>query len=119
MFESENELVSILNEYDQTIHDCVLGRTSFQEFVAKYDNFYAAYALDSHESTPEEKKLLEKYQSRIAVHREIWERVIAGGLCSEEDANKDSYIQNGRFGSEVAMKRLKEISAKYFNNFSL
>lgn len=97
------------NEHDQLIRDCVSGRISFREFLNKYDTFYMTYALDGHESTPDEKELFEAHEGRIAPHRKVWERIIAGGLCADEDAHKELYIQAGRFGSDEGLRRLREI----------
>jgi hypothetical protein len=110
IFGSEEELLSTLDRHDQLVHDCVSGRISFQEFLDRYDTFYMTYALDDHESDPEEVALLEVHKDRIAPHRKIWERIIGGGLCTDEDARKDSYIQAGRFGSDEGIRRLEEIS---------
>jgi hypothetical protein len=110
IFGTEEELLSALDQHDQLVHDCVSGRISFQEFLERYNTFYMTSALDGHESDPEEIALLEEYKDRIAPHGKIWERIIAGGLCTDEDARKESYIQAGRFGSEEGLKRLKEIS---------
>jgi hypothetical protein len=110
IFGSEEELLSTLDQHDQLVRDCAAGRISFQEFLDRYDTFYMTYALDGHESDPEEKELLEVHKDRIAPHREIWERIIGGGLCADEDAQKELYIQAGRFGSGEGLRRLGEIS---------
>lgn len=110
IFESEEALLATLNLYDDYVRDCVLGRISFEEFLEKYHNFYMTYALDGHESDPEERALLETHGDRIVLHRQIWERIIGGGLCSDEDAGKESYIQAGRFGSGEGLRRLRKIS---------
>jgi hypothetical protein len=109
MFESEEDLLSTLDDYDQLIRDCVSGRISFQEFLNKYGTFYMTYALDGHESSPEEKELFEAHEDRISLHRRVWERIIGGGLCADEDAQKELYIQAGRFGSDEGLRRLREI----------
>ena len=113
MFESENDLLSTLEKHDQLIDDCVSERISFSEFLEKYDTFYMTYALDGHESDLEEQTLFETYEIRIAPHREVWDRIIGGGLCADEDAQKESYIQANRFGSVEGLKRLKEIYEKF------
>ncbi|HLM62154.1 MAG TPA: hypothetical protein VK308_15225 [Pyrinomonadaceae bacterium] len=112
MFESENDLLSTLEKHDQLIDDCVSKRISFSKFLEKYDTFYMTYALDGHESDLEEQALFETYENRIAPHREVWDRIIGGGLCADEDAQKESYIQANRFGSDEGLKRLKEIRGK-------
>jgi hypothetical protein len=59
----------------------------------------------------QEQTLLEKHQDKIAPHWEVFEKL--SGLCSDEDALKESYIQANRFGSDEGLRRLKEISKKY------
>ncbi len=114
MFTSSNDLLSTIEQYDQLVFDCTAGRISFIEFLERYDAFFVAYALDGHESDDEERNLFRSYDHRIAPHREIWEKIIAGGLCSDDDAQKESYVQAGRFGSDVGLKRLREIVEKHF-----
>ena len=114
IFQSEEILLFLLGEYDQLILKCVSGDISFQEFLYKYGDSYMVYALDGHESDPEERCLLEAHEDRIAPHREIWERILADGVCSDEDARKEMYIRAGRFGSDEGMRRLREIGEKYF-----
>jgi len=113
MFEHEDDLLSTLDKYDQIIRDCILGRISFREFLEKYETFYMYYALDGHESGLEEQTLLEKHENRIAPHREVWENIIGGGLCFDEDAQKEEYIQANRFASDEGLKRLSEICNKF------
>jgi len=91
IFDSENELLSTLDKYDQLVRDVVSGRLSFSGFLTEYDNFYMSYALDGHESGPEDRVLLSRHEDRIAVHREIWETVLSG-LASDEDAAKDCIV---------------------------
>jgi hypothetical protein len=110
----ETELLSTLDEHDQMVRDCAAGQLSFQDFLGKYDNFYLVYALDGHESETNEQKLFQKYENRIAPHREVSEMLEY--LCSDIDAVKDVYIQANRFGSEEAVRRLKQISKKYLES---
>jgi hypothetical protein len=112
MFESESDLLSTLEKHARLIDDCASERISFSGFLEKYDTFYMTYALDGHESDRDERTLFETYENRIAPHREVWERIIGGGLCADEDAEKESYIQANRFGSDEGLKRLKEINRK-------
>jgi len=112
MFNSEDAMLSAIERYDRLISDRVANAISFSEFLEEYYTFYMTYALDGHESDLEERLLIEKHENRIAPHREVWEKIIGGGLCSDEDAQKESYIQAGRFGGDEGLKRLKEISRK-------
>jgi len=116
LFESEEELLATLDEHDQLIRDCVSAHISFLEFLDRYDDFYMTYALDGHESRVDEKEILAVHEKRIAPHREVWERIITGGLSAEEDAQKESYIQAGRFGSDEGLRRLGEIAHSLLEN---
>jgi hypothetical protein len=110
--ESEKDLLSTLDKYDQLISDCVSERISFQEFLKKYDDFYGYYALDGHESDLEEQRLFNTHKNRITPHLEVWESIMSG-LCADEDAQKEAYIQANRFGSDEGFRRLKVIGEKY------
>jgi len=112
---SDEKLLSALDKHDQLIRDCVAGRILFRIFLEHYNNFYMFYALDGHESGPEEQALFASHENRIAPHREVWDSIILR-LCSDEDAPKESYIQAGYFGSDEATKRLKAISERYLDS---
>src|SRR5690606_10181640 len=70
----EAELLRVLDLHDQLVASCARGELSWDEFDRAYDSFYPRYPLDGHESDAEELVLFEKYASRIALHREIWEQ---------------------------------------------
>jgi hypothetical protein len=111
MSETEKELLLEFDKHDQLIRDCALGRLSLLDFLDKYNNFYVYYPLDGHESDVEEQNLLVMYEDRIVPHRELFYQL--SNICSDEDARKDAYIKAGRFGSDEALNRLKEISKRY------
>jgi hypothetical protein len=115
VFSSEDNLLSILRDKETLILNCNNGEISFQEFLSKYDNFYMKFALDGHESDEEELDLLHRHKSKIKLHKNVWELIIAGGLCSEEDAVKEEFIKNGRFGNTEGLRRLKLIANEYFS----
>lgn len=112
IFSSEQEFLQTIEKYNQVIKNCVEEKITFQKFLDKYDSFYGYYALDGHESDLEEQEMFEKYEIKINIHLEIWEKVLTG-ICSDEDAVKESYILANRFGSIEGLRRLKEISKKY------
>lgn len=114
IFKSENDLLATLDRHDKLVRDCISNQISFSDFMKQYDNFYMSYALDGHESTPAELQILLTHENRIAPHREIWEKVVAGGLTADENALKTEYIEAGRFGSVEAEKRLAAIADGYF-----
>ncbi len=108
MFESESALLETIVEHDKLVRLCVSGELLFSEFCDKYNDFYAYYALDGHESDEEERAILEKYEGRIEPHRVIAYDIL-GKVCSDSDAEKESYKQAGRFGSTEAVNRLKNV----------
>jgi hypothetical protein len=105
MFGSEQELIEQLDVHDELVRQCAAGKLSFDDFCARYRDFYAYYALDGHESDQEERALFEKYEDRIEPHRIIAYDIL-GRVCSDEDAQRETYIQAGRFGSKEAVRRL-------------
>lgn len=109
MFESEADLLETIEKHDALVRQCVSGALGFLEFCETYNDFYAYYALDGHESDDEERLLLEKYDFRIVPHRVIACDIL-GLVCSDEDAKLNSYKQAGRFGSAEALARLKNVT---------
>ena len=108
MFESEARLLETLTTHDALVRECVDGQLSFDAFCEEYHDFYAFYALDGHESDEEERALLDKHEARIEPHRVIAEDIL-GLVCSEEDAERDSYQRAGRFGSVEAVQRMRRV----------
>lgn len=112
IFESEEDLLSTLDKHDQLILDCANERMPFWQFCEQYHNFYHFYALDGHESDEEEFKILLKNEERLKVHAVLTNEVL-NKVCSDEDAKRPIYIENGRFGSDIGLLKLKEIATKY------
>ena len=112
IFESENELLNYLDVHDNLIRKCANGQLPFWDFYEKYNNFYWYCALDGHESDEEERQLLEKYEPRILPHRIVAEEIFSG-VCSDEDVRKPNYIKAGRFGSDAAVGRLRDVAEQY------
>ena len=112
IFISENELIKDLNKHDNFVMKCINGNLAFWDFCEIYNNFYWRCAFDGHESDDEERDLFVKYESRILPHRIIAEEILHG-VCSDEDAKKEAYINAGRFGSDEATAKLKDVARKY------
>ncbi len=108
MFESESDLLKIIAEHDALVRHCLAGKLSFWEFCEKYNDFYAYYALDGHESDEEERALLEKHDRLIEPHRIIAYDIL-GQVCADTDAELESYKQAGRFGAAEALARLQNV----------
>ncbi len=108
IFESEDDLLSIIAKHDNLVRLCVAGQMCFSDFCEQYSDFYAYYALDGHESDEEERALLEKHEHLIEPHRLIAYEIL-GRVCSDADAGLEGYKLAGRFGSAVALERLKEV----------
>lgn len=97
-----------LERHDDLVRKCAAGRMSFEDFSEQYNDFYAFYALDGHESDPEERALLAKYEARIQPHEFIAYEIL-GRICSDADSELESYKMAGRFGSQEAVQRLKQV----------
>ncbi len=108
IFESESDLLQTVDKYDALVLACISGEIDFGSFCDEYNSFYWRCALDGHESDDEECALFEKYEDRIEPHRIIAHEILAR-LCTEKDAELESYQTVGRFGSAEALKRLKDI----------
>ena len=109
IFQSETELLAVLDEHDGNVLRCARGEIGFWEFVETDGSFYGYYALDGHESDDNEQALFIKHEDRIETHRIIAE-VILGGVCTEEDMKNPLYPQAGRFGPDVALQKLQRLA---------
>ncbi|MET1078926.1 MAG: hypothetical protein ABWY06_13010 [Pseudomonas sp.] len=108
MFESESSLLDAIAAHDELVRRCVRGDISFDDFCREYNDFYAYYALDGHESDDEERELLLKHDAIIEPHRVIAYDIL-GRVCSDEDAQLEPYKQAGRFGSIEALRLLGHV----------
>ncbi len=108
---SEQELVDALDEHDALVAACARGELSFEEFERVYQSFYPRYALDGHEATDhDERMLLLKYEARISLHREVWETVV-GQLATDEIAAMDP----NRIHIAEAVRRLQALARTYLS----
>lgn len=108
IFKSEKDLTESLDKHDRLVLDCANEIIEFWDFYEWYDNFYFSSALDGHESDDEERDLLGKYKRRIDFHRSV-SSLVLHNLCSDSQAKEPNYVAAGRFGSIVALKKLKDL----------
>lgn len=109
IFNSEAELIDVLEKADAMIAACVAGSLEFHAFYQQLGELYSYHALDGHESDEEERALLERHRGRIEWIDTVLTEI--GGVCAEEDATKEAYIAAGRFGSAEALRRLRSLVA--------
>ena len=109
IFQSEADLLNVISAHSDLVRRCLAGDLSFSAFCDQYNDFYAYYALDGHESDDEERALLLKYAHLIEPHRVIACDIL-GRVCSDADATLESYKQAGRFGSSDALERLRNVN---------
>ena|SRR5882672_3332426 len=109
IFDSEADLLAAINHHDELVRQCVRGEINFSQFCSAYDNFYLTHALDGHESDDEERSLFQKHAARIDPHRIIAQDIL-GRLCAEEDAERETFKQAGRFDSREAKARLARVA---------
>ena len=115
IFKSEQDLIEKLEAHEGFVVSCAQGKIDLNQFLTEYDNFYYRFALDGHESDEEEKALLSKYASRITLH-EVLANEILGKLCSENDAQKQSFIKGGRLGPFQAVQAIQGLVKGAHNN---
>jgi hypothetical protein len=112
IFQSEADLLDALARHDDLVRRCARKDMPFDTFCKAYNDFYAYYALDGHESDEEERLLLERYDHRLELHRIVTVDIL-GQVCSEDDASNPLYVQAGRYGSAEAVARIERVSAQY------
>ncbi|MGA9523555.1 MAG: hypothetical protein WBV82_18985 [Myxococcaceae bacterium] len=105
---AEDEFLRALDDHDRLVHRCVDGELTFWEFEATYESFYPRYPLDGHESGPVEREILDKLEPRVALHRDIWERVLTK-VVRDEYAEMYGRVGSGFITSRQAVRRLKEL----------
>ena len=112
IFKSEQDMLEVLDAQDQLVLRCAAGRIRFWDFCDQNHDFYWYYALDGHESDESEKLLLLKHKRRIEPHRIIAEEILST-VCKDEDMKNPLYIQAGRFGSDVALEKLRQVAKEH------
>jgi hypothetical protein len=111
MSTKEAELLRDLDLHDDLVRKCACDELSFPAFEKAYDAFYPRYALDGHESDAEERRLLEKYESRVALHRAIWDDVLTQVTADEYLA--ETKRAGGFIGSVEAQQRIRDLFRRY------
>jgi hypothetical protein len=106
---NDAEITALLDAHDALVKVVVAGEIPFVEFLAAYDDFPQAYALDGHEATPEELAVLRRSRKRIAFHLRVSGAL--SGVCSDADAGNAAYGEAGG-GSGSSDRILSEISGK-------
>jgi len=104
---NESELVAPLDAHDTLVKSCVESALPFDEFLALYNGFPHAYALDGHEARPDERALLTRSQKRIAFHFQVAN--VLSGLASRADLANRLYEEAGRFAPAVGLMRLRAL----------
>jgi hypothetical protein len=104
---TESELTALLDAHDSLVKSCVDSALPFAEFLALYNDFPHAYALDGHEATPDERAVLQRSHRRIAFHFQVAN--VLSGLVSEADLGNRPYEEAGRFAPAVGLMRLRAL----------
>lgn len=108
MFASEADLLEAIATHDKLLREVAAGLMNFDQFCDAYNDFYAFYALDGHESDEEERMLFKKHHALIEPHRFVAEEILSL-VCADDDAELESYKQAGRIGSAEAVRRIKQV----------
>jgi hypothetical protein len=108
IFKSERDLLDVLDRHDALVRRCIAGAMDFDRFCDEYNDFYAFYALDGHESDSAERDLFEKHELRIRPHEFIAFEIL-GRVCSDADAELVSYKLAGRISSRDAILMLSRV----------
>lgn len=100
---TESELTALFDAHDALVTGYIDSILTFAEFVSAYDDFPHNYSLDAHSATAEERAVLRFFARRIAFHLRV------SGIVSADIPYGDA----GSFLPAVALKRLRELVARY------
>jgi hypothetical protein len=84
---------------------------SFEEFLAFYNYFPHAHALDGHGATPDQLAVLQRSRKRIRFHFQV--ASVLSGLYLKADSEKSSSEDAGRFAPAVGLMRLRTLVSRY------
>ena len=104
---TRDELVKALIDTTSLVMSAGNREISLDEFLEAYGSFYYSYALDGHESHPEE-RLLNELQWAIEFHRKVQEEVL-NHVYLRGDLDRASLNRIGRIDLEQARSRLSEL----------
>ena len=113
IFSTETEFVALLEKMEAMIDECASGKREFYSFHREIGYLHSFYALDGHESDEEELAIMERHRSRLSWIERVLEEI--GEVCSAGDAPKEAYIRAGRFGSEEALRRMRELMKNWMD----
>ena len=71
----ERGLLSELSRADSLIAACVRGQISGSAFLEQHDSSFQRWAMDGHEASVDEQRILSKYKARIDVLARVWSEV--------------------------------------------
>jgi hypothetical protein len=98
---TESELSALLDAHDALVRACVEERLSLAEFLAAYDDFPRAYALDGSAATALEGAVFRLFRTRIAFHFRVLD--VLSGLRSDEEYANTSDGGPGRVVTHVGL----------------
>jgi hypothetical protein len=104
------ELNALLDVHDSLVKSCIDSTLPFNEFLALYNDFPHAFALNGHEAKPDERAVFQRSQRRIAFHFQVANTL--SGLSSADSASS-LFEEVGRFAPEVGLMRLRALVARY------
>jgi hypothetical protein len=112
---TESDLAELLSRLNRLVSQCADGSISFEQFAEEYGYPIGEYALDGHEASADELKLLAEWSAKIAPHIAITDQIL-NKLCAATDASNPMYEAQRRIGPDTATQQLKEIARAYAIN---
>jgi hypothetical protein len=104
------QLAAVLDVHDCLVKSCIDSSLPLQEFLALYNNFPHAYALDGHQATPAELEILRQSNRRIAFHFQVAK--LLSGLLAADVANS-LYQETSRIAPAVGLMQLRDLVEKH------
>lgn len=109
----EAQLLAALDAHDALVRRCAQGELPFRDFEAAYDAFYVRHPLDGHEGGATFQALLARHESRVALHRALWEHVLTRVVSRSQEHWVGRPEAVGFIGEDEALVRVRRLAERH------
>lgn len=107
---ADAEIERVLDDADRVVRAFASGEMTWPEFLKTYDPIYVSFPFDGHEPACSKEQLL-AWESRIALHRDLWEQVITRGT-SDALMHASAVAAKSFLGSVEALELVRNLLAQ-------